>query len=207
MASAVAACACYLLAGASDAGEGRLPWPFTWLHPPKTGSHFAAAVSDLICDRLRAEPFADHHFRKEMGTEVPSAFRATCNASTYFGRRVTVGLQPHGLRGPSFADGHFPSTFDKARGAMRVPTVAMVRQPGPRSRSQFAQGMKRWCEGEADDAADRRCFDAAPPRAGKGRDIGQLQTAPISVVSHSFRLILERAIISRNGLEACTFFF
>ena len=31
---------------------------------------------------------------------------------------------------------------------------------------------------------------------------GQLQTAPISVVSHSFRLIFGRVIISRNGLEA-----
>ena len=39
-------------------------------------------------------------------------------------------------------------------------------------------------------------------RAGKGRDIGQLHTAPLSVVFHSLRLISRRAIISRNGLEA-----
>ena len=38
--------------------------------------------------------------------------------------------------------------------------------------------------------------------AGKGRDVGQLQTAPISVVFHSFRLNFRRATISRNGLEA-----
>ena len=37
--------------------------------------------------------------------------------------------------------------------------------------------------------------------AGKGCDIGQLQTAPLSVAFHSFRLIFKRAIISRNGLE------
>ena len=42
---------------------------------------------------------------------------------------------------------------------------------------------------------------AVPDRAGNGRDVGQLQTAPISVVLHSFRLIFRRAIISRNGLE------
>ena len=39
-------------------------------------------------------------------------------------------------------------------------------------------------------------------RAGKGCDIGQLQTAPISVVFHSFRLTFGRAVISRNSLEA-----
>ena len=37
--------------------------------------------------------------------------------------------------------------------------------------------------------------------AGKGYDLGQLQTAPISVASHSFRLIFRRAIISRSHLE------
>ena len=40
-----------------------------------------------------------------------------------------------------------------------------------------------------------------PARAGKGCDIGQLQTARISVVFHSFWLIFGRAIISRNGLD------
>ena len=39
--------------------------------------------------------------------------------------------------------------------------------------------------------------------AGHGRDVGQLQTAPPSVVFHSFRLIFRRASISRDGLEAC----
>ena len=29
-----------------------LPWPFAWLHAPKTGSHFGAAVADLLCDGL-----------------------------------------------------------------------------------------------------------------------------------------------------------
>ena len=38
--------------------------------------------------------------------------------------------------------------------------------------------------------------------AGTGCDVGQLQTAPLSVVSHSFRLIFRRAIVSRSDLEA-----
>ena len=42
--------------------------------------------------------------------------------------------------------------------------------------------------------------------AGKGCEGGQLQTAPISVVFHSFRLMFGRAIISRNGLEAWVLF-
>ena len=42
----------------------------------------------------------------------------------------------------------------------------------------------------------------AATRAGKGCDVGQLQTAPISVVFHSFRLMFGRASKSRNGLEA-----
>ena len=37
--------------------------------------------------------------------------------------------------------------------------------------------------------------------AGKACDVGQLQTAPLSVVSHSFRLISRRAIISRSDLD------
>ena len=44
-------------------------------------------------------------------------------------------------------------------------------------------------------------------RAGarRARDVGQLQTAPLSVVSRSFRLIPRRATISRSGLEASMF--
>ena len=38
-------------------------------------------------------------------------------------------------------------------------------------------------------------------RAGKGCEVGQLQTAPLWVVFHSFRLMFRRAIISRNGLS------
>ena len=41
----------------------------------------------------------------------------------------------------------------------------------------------------------------AKTRAGNGCDIGQLQTAPLSVAFHSFRLIFRRPIISRSGLE------
>ena len=37
--------------------------------------------------------------------------------------------------------------------------------------------------------------------AGKGCEVGQLQTAPLSVAFHSFRLIFRRPIISRSGLE------
>ena len=42
---------------------------------------------------------------------------------------------------------------------------------------------------------------AARARAAKGREGGQLQTAPISVDFHSFWLIFGRVIISRNGLD------
>ena len=41
-----------------------------------------------------------------------------------------------------------------------------------------------------------------PGRQNLGCEGGQLQTAPLSVVFHSSRLIFRRAIISRNGLEA-----
>ena len=38
--------------------------------------------------------------------------------------------------------------------------------------------------------------------AGQGRDVGQLQTAPLSVVFHSFRRTFGRGIIARSGLDA-----
>ena len=43
----------------------------------------------------------------------------------------------------------------------------------------------------------KKVFDGA----GKACDVGQLQTAPLSVVSHSFRLMFRRAIISRSDLD------
>ena len=39
-------------------------------------------------------------------------------------------------------------------------------------------------------------------RAGTGGDVGQLQTAPISVGFHSLRPMVRRAIVPRDGLEA-----
>ena len=46
-------------------------------------------------------------------------------------------------------------------------------------------------------------FERYGLRAGKGCKVGQLQRLlPMSVVSHSFRLIWGRVIISWNGLEA-----
>ena len=53
-----------------------------------------------------------------------------------------------------------------------------------------------------DDRGWEHGFAQVAGGAGNGCDVGQLQTAPLSVVSHSFRLIFRRMIISRNGLEA-----
>ena len=122
----------------------RLPWPFRWLHAPKTGSHFAASIADLICNRLRATPGKDHGFHQYKGTEVPES--SDCSADDYFGREVHVSLGPHKLSGPiqSFADGHYPSTFQGT--AFRKPTLMMARSPSARLRSQYNQGMQHWCE-------------------------------------------------------------
>jgi ankyrin repeat protein len=48
----------------------------------------------------------------------------------------------------------------------------------------------------------RLLLDKRADGAGTGRDGGQLQTAPLAVVVHSFRLIFRRAIVSRSDLEA-----
>ena len=53
-----------------------------------------------------------------------------------------------------------------------------------------------------DDRGWEHGFAQVAGGAGHGCDVVPLQTAPLSVVSHSFRLIFGRAIISRNGLEA-----
>ena len=154
-------------AAAPPRDAARLPWPFRWLHPPKTGSFFAVAVSDLICDALRAAP-GDHGFAKKQGTALPRG-RTRCAATGYFGRPVGVSLLPHALAGPelSFADGHYPSTFDGATFA--VPTLAWVRAPGPRLRAQFAQGMTRWRAGRGRVVRGR--FDArgGSPRGARPR--------------------------------------
>ena len=140
---------------------------YWWLHPPKTGSFFAVAVSDLICDALRAAS-GDHGFAKKQGTVLPRG-RTRCAATGYFGRPVGVSLLPHALAGPelSFADGHYPSTFDGAKFA--VPTLAWVRTPGPRLRAQFAQGMTRWRAGRGRVVRGR--FDArgGSPRGARPR--------------------------------------
>ena len=49
--------------------------------------------------------------------------------------------------------------------------------------------------------------DEATGGAAKGCDVGRLQSPRLSVDAHPFRLSCGRAIISRSGLEASTFFF
>eukprot|EP00632_Arachnochrysis_sp_CCMP2950_P000745 CAMPEP_0185713494 /NCGR_PEP_ID=MMETSP1164-20130828/36949_1 /TAXON_ID=1104430 /ORGANISM="Chrysoreinhardia sp, Strain CCMP2950" /LENGTH=117 /DNA_ID=CAMNT_0028381065 /DNA_START=56 /DNA_END=406 /DNA_ORIENTATION=- len=79
--------------GPEEATGERLPWPFRWVHAPKTGSFFGAAIADLICDELQgAAPSGttttttsessssstrettattDHHFEQFRGTKLP----------------------------------------------------------------------------------------------------------------------------------------
>ena len=81
-------------------------------------------------------------------------------------------------------------------------------RPNVRSANTFLRGCLRhgdvaglsWCLGAM--AKDWALAADATGRAGEGRDVGQLQTAPLSVAFHSFRLLFGRAILSRSGLEA-----
>lgn len=137
-----------------------LPWPFAWLHAPKTGSHFGAAVADLLCDGLRSD--ADHGFFRFKGTELVDkrSGRTRCAANQYFGRATVVELLPHCVEGQetfmkwppycavnasSFANGHFPSTLRGGR--FQAPTLLVARRPEERLRSMYRQGLEGWCEG------------------------------------------------------------
>lgn len=47
-----------------------IPWPFQWVHAPKTGSHFAVSLYSAVCqDRLKGG--MNQGFKKHMGSEFP----------------------------------------------------------------------------------------------------------------------------------------
>ena len=111
-----------------------LPWPFAWLHAPKTGSHFGAAVADLLCDGL-------HGFVRYKGTELVEgtakewrAGRTRCAADAYFGRATTVELLPHCVRGHEQLNKLPPYCVDGAVVVRRRPLpVDAPRRPVPRA--------------------------------------------------------------------------
>ena len=101
----------------------------------------------------------------------------------------------------------YAALLGDGRGGVRRDEAAAVAWLGRAAEAGYAEAQfrlaalvraGRGCPADAARAA--ALVDAA---AGKGC---QLETAPLSVVSPSSRLILRRAIVSRHGLEAWTFF-
>ena len=99
-----------------------------------------------------------------------------------------------------------------ASGGKAAPAAAKARGAAPTSSSGASNGGGKQSPRNAAKAAallgargggkDGKTVAAkAANRAAQGCEGGQLQTAPISVVFHSFRPIFRRAIISRSDLE------
>ena len=132
-----------------------LPFPIRWVHAPKTGSLFGAAVADLICDGYGDG--SQGEFRQFRGTKVRctteryhgGACEMHCSGNEYYGRSVTVDLGPrNGVN--SFAHGHYPLTDGTT-----TDLILFLRDPFTRLASQYRQGMLHWCEGDTRD----ECFD------------------------------------------------
>jgi len=135
----------------------RLPWPVSWVHSPKTGSFFGAAVASLLCDgyddsgELTTNATSEFRYRQWQGTKVrcrgeEKDCELTCSAAKYYGRQLQISLAPHART--SFADGHFPVRTGRGSDVM-----LFLRDPATRLASHFQQGMLRWCEGDVPAAA------------------------------------------------------
>ena len=112
-------------------------------------------------------------------------------SNTFFGRAATDGSSVFTLNGDGEKDLFLP-------GKGKDPVVAYSDHHDAIFSAGYVDGKALLRASRADDGRPLYEVDF---RAGKGRGVGQLQTAPISVGFHSFRLIFRRAIISRNSFE------